>query len=91
MPLPVNRFPNKLTLKVPNNIPRNTPFYCFASFLIVLLTLFIFKPDSSRHVTIFIISLISLFEIINVVRFAKSEGREANSKGGLVPDPNIFL
>ena len=37
--------------------------------------LFINKPDSSSDLTIFMISVISSFEIINVV----------------VPDPNIFL
>ena len=38
------------------------------------------KPDSSRNLTILIISSISLFEIIIVV-----------VKGLLFPDPNIFL
>ena len=51
VPLPVNRFPNKLAPKVHNNVPRNPPFYFFASFLLVLLTLFIDNPDSSRDVT----------------------------------------
>ena len=36
------------------------------------------------------ISFISSFETINVVCFAKSQGREANTRGR-VPDPNIFL
>ena len=55
VPLPVNKFPNKPALKVPNNIPRNPPFRSFASFLIVSLTSFINKPDSSSDLTIFII------------------------------------
>ena len=46
-----------------------------ASFLIVLLTPFINNPDSSRDLTIFIISFISSLESINVVK----------------PDLNIFL
>ena len=58
-----------------NDIPRNPPFCSFASFLIALLTPFINKPDYSSDLTIFAISSISLFEIINVV----------------LPDPNIFL
>ena len=45
-----------------NSISRNTPFCSFASSLIVSLTSFINKPDTSRYLTIFIISL-----IINVV------------------------
>ena len=45
---------------------RNPSFCSSVSFLIVLLTSFINKPDSSRDLTIYIIS-ISLFEIINVV------------------------
>ena len=43
-----------------------------------MLTLFINKPDSSRDLTIFKISSISSFEIINVVCCAKSKEREAN-------------
>ena len=44
MPLPVNRFPNKLAPKVPNNIPKNPLFHFFASVLIVPLTSFINNP-----------------------------------------------
>ena len=73
--LPVNKFRNKLALKVPNHIPRNPPFCSFVSFLIVSLTDFINKSDSSRDLIIFMISFISSLEIINVV----------------IPDPNIFL
>ena len=72
VPLLVNRFPNKLAPYVPNNEQRK--FCFFASFLIVSLTPFIYKPDSSRDLTIFMISFIYLFEIINVV----------------ISDPNIF-
>ena len=49
---------------MPDNIPRNRPFCYFASFLIVSLTPFINKPDSSSDLTISIISFISLFKII---------------------------
>ena len=45
------------------------------SFLIVSLTSFINKPDSLRDLIIFIISSISLFEIINIV----------------IPDPKTFF
>ena len=57
-PLPVNKFPNKLAPNIPNIILRNPPFYSFTSFLIVLVTPFIDKPDSSSDLTIFIISFI---------------------------------
>ena len=73
--LPANRFPNKLAPNVPNNMLKNSPFCSFASFLIASLTPFIHKPDSSRHLIIFITSFISSLKIINVV----------------VPDPNVFL
>ena len=66
---------NKLAPDVPNNILRNAPLCYFASFLIVLLTSFINKPDSSSDLTIFIISIISSLKVINVVTH----------------DPNIFL
>ena len=76
-----NGFPNKLAPKITINLPRN-PFYCYlTSFIVVLLTSFINKPDSSRELTIFIIPFISWLEIINL--FAKSEGRAS--------DPNNFL
>ena len=51
------------------------PFYFFASFLIVSLTMCVNKPESSDDLTIFMTSFISSFEIINVV----------------LPDRNIFL
>ena len=75
VPLPVNRFPNKLVPTGHNSTPRNPPFCSFALLLFVWLTSFIKKPDSSSHLTILIISFISSFGIINVV----------------TPDPNIFL
>ena len=79
VPLPVNRFPNKLAPNVPNNILRSATFCSFASFLIVSLTHYMNKLDSSSDLTFFMISLIFSFEIIRaVVRGAKSEGREAN-------------
>ena len=83
MPLPVNRYPNKLAPKLPNNIPRNIPFCFFASFLIASLKLFVNKQDSSTYLTIFIISFISSLEIVKVVPFATYEV--------CIPDPNIFL
>ena len=67
LPLPVNKFPYKPALKVPNNIPRNPPVCFFASFLTVSLTPFINKPDSSRDLTVFMILFRFLFEIINVI------------------------
>ena len=75
VPLPANRFPNKQAPKVSNRISRNSPFCSCASFLIVSITPCINYPDSSSDLTIFIISFISSFEIINV----------------LVPDPKCFL
>ena len=65
-PLTVNKEPNKLAPTVPINNPRNPGFCYFASFLIVSVTLFINKPDSSSDLTIFIIFIFS-FEIISVV------------------------
>ena len=75
VPLPVNRFPYKLTSKVPNNSLGNPHFCSLASFLIVSLTPFNNKPDSSNDLNIFIILFISLFKIINAV----------------TSHPNIFL
>ena len=73
--LPANRVPNKLAPNLPNNIPRSSPFCSFAPFLMVLLTIFINNPDSSKDLTIFNISFISSFKTINYV----------------IPDPNMFL
>ena len=66
-PLPINVLPNILAANVPNNIERNSLFCSSVSFLIALLIPYISNPDSSSDLTIFIISSISLFEIINVV------------------------
>ena len=75
VPLPVNRFPNKLALHVPNNILKNPTFRSSTSFSIVLLKLFINNPYSWSDLTILIISFLSSFEIINFV----------------TPDRNFFL
>ena len=84
IPLPANIFPNKLAPNVPNNILRNTLFCSLTSFQIVSLAPFNNKPESSRDLTIFIMSSISSFGIISViVCFAKSKGH--------LPDPKIFL
>ena len=66
-PFLANRLPNKLAPNVPNKMPRIPHFRYFASFSFVLLALFMNKPNSSRNLTIFIKSSISLFEITNAV------------------------
>ena len=54
---------------------EENPLFCsFVSFLIVSLIPFISNPDSSRDLTVLIISSISSFEITNAV----------------IPDPLIF-
>ena len=45
--LSVNALPKVLAADVHNNIERNPPFKCFASFLICLLIPFINNPNSS--------------------------------------------
>ena len=60
-PLPTVTFVNKIAANVPNNMAKGSHFSSFASFSIVSLTP-IYKPDSSRDLTIFMISCISLFE-----------------------------
>ena len=50
-----------------NNILINPPFCSLTSFWIVSLTLFNNKPESSRDVTIFIMSSISSFAFIVVL------------------------
>ena len=60
-------FPNKVAPKVPNNIPKNLPFCCFVSFLIVLVIHFYKISESSRTWTIFIMSFISLFELLKLL------------------------
>ena len=79
-PLSVNRFPNKLVPKVANNILRNLTVFSFPSFLIVFLTPFIHKPDSSNNLIIFKISIISSFGLISIVYFADSKERALNPK-----------
>ena len=66
-PCPANTFPKILAANVPNNIERNPLFCSFVSFLIVSLIPLINDPDSSSYLTIFIITSISSFEIINAV------------------------
>ena len=64
----------KLAANVPSGVGRNLPFCSFVSFLIISLIPFTINPHSSSDLTIFIISSISSFEIINpVIREAKSE------------------
>ena len=45
-PLPANMFPNKIALKVLNNVTRNPRFCSFASSLIISLIPFLNKQDS---------------------------------------------
>ena len=60
-------FPNELAPNVPNNIPRNLHFCSFALFYIVSLTPSISNPESSRDLTILIMSSISSFDIFSVI------------------------
>ena len=69
-PLPASIFPNKLAPYV----PRNPPFCSFVSFPSVWVMPFFNRPESSKDLTIFIISAICSFKIISAV----------------VPDPEIF-
>ena len=73
IPLLVNIFPNKLALNVPKNIPRNPPFCSLTSFRIVSQTPFNNKPESSRDLTIFLMSsfhhLILLVLLFQSLRF----------------------
>ena len=70
----LNALPNKLAANVLNNIGRSPPFCSFVSFLIFALIYFTSNPDSSNYLTIFVISSILSFEIINtIVCEAKSE------------------
>ena len=68
--------------KVPNDTLRNLPFCFFASLLIVSLTPFINKLVFSRDLTIFMMSSLSWFQVINLVCFVKSKGRR---------NPKIFF
>ena len=56
IPLPDNIFLDKLAPNVPNNILRKLPFCYLTSFWIVSLTPFNNKTESSRDLTIFIMS-----------------------------------
>ena len=68
--LPESKFPNKLAANVFNRILRNQKFDYFDSFSIV-----INKSHFSRDLSIFMVSFISSFDIINViVHCAISEG-----------------
>ena len=60
-------FPNRLASKVPNNMLKYPPVCSFVLFSIILVTPFNKILESSRASTIFIMSFISLFEIIKVV------------------------
>ena len=63
----INIFLNKHARKVPISIPRNPSLYSFVSFSIALVAPLMNKPESSKDLTIFKMSSISLFDIINVV------------------------
>ena len=67
-PLPANIFPNKLASNLPNNIPRNLPLCSLVSFSTALVTPFTNEPESPGDLTRdYLISSISLFDIISVV------------------------
>ena len=76
IPVPANIFPTKLAPNVPYNILRNPPFCSFALFSFFSLTPYKNKSESSRDLTILIMSSISSFDIIN---------------GVLLLDPKSFL
>ena len=67
LPLPANKVPNKLASNVPNHMLGNPSPCSFASYSMFSLELLINEPDSSRYLTIFITSPISLFGIIDIV------------------------
>ena len=56
-----------LAPNIPNKIGRNLLFSSFASILIVSLIVFISNIESSSDLTIFIIFLISYFEVIDAI------------------------
>ena len=67
-PLSINEFTNKLAANGPRNMTRYPLFgVFFVLFLIVSLTPSFNKPDFSRYLIIFMITLIPAFEITNVV------------------------
>ena len=82
MPLHANIFPNKLRCNVPNKILGNSSHCSFVSFSIAWVTPFLNKPECLRDFTIFMMSFVSLFDIISVV--------VPNPKVSEVPDPNTF-
>ena len=64
---PLNAFPNIIAANVANNILRNPPSSYFTSFLIASLNTFISNLNCSSDLTIFILSSIFSFKIINAV------------------------
>ena len=60
-------FANKLAPNEATNISRNPHFSSFDSFSIFFETPLFNKSDSSKYLTIVMVSFISLFDIINVV------------------------
>ena len=79
-PFPVIAFLNIPAANVSNCIGRNPLFCYFASFLIGSLVPYINNLNSSSDLTIFVISSISSFQIINAaVREAKHQGRPVHS------------
>ena len=92
--LSANRFPKKITPNVPNkNKLGNGSFCSFDSFLNDLIIPFINKPESTRDSSIFMMSHIASFEIINaVVCCAKSEKHKLHIPGIIPKDsPNWFF
>ena len=65
--MPAEILPNKIKPIASNEILRNTLICSIASLLIVLLAPFNNNPESSRDLTILIMSSISSFDIISVV------------------------
>ena len=64
IPLPANILSYKRAPSIPNNILRNPPFCSLISFPIVS-TPFNNKPETSRDLSILIMSFISSFDIIS--------------------------
>ena len=87
IPVPANIFPTKLAPNVPYNILRNPPFCSFALFSFFSLTPYNNKPESSRDLTILIMSSISSFDIISVVVLLCKRWLCKR----WLPDPKIFL
>ena len=91
-PLQAKIFPNKLVPNVSSNILRNHPFCSLASFWSFWLTLSNNKPESSRDLTILIMSSVSSFDIISVAlcKALRSGGRRTEDEEWC-PDPKICL